>query len=80
MDEITRNTPWSVSQSMDRFNISCPIRDSKQFAVVKLVNGISVRFGNLFLCASIEAIYGTQKLNQKYYEITGTLDLPESFH
>ncbi|EKQ92859.1 outer membrane protein transport protein [Leptospira borgpetersenii] len=40
------------------------------------MNGISVRFGNLSLGASIEAIYGTQKLNQKYCDITGSLETP----
>ncbi|UVA65298.1 outer membrane protein transport protein [Leptospira borgpetersenii] len=40
------------------------------------MNGISVRFGNLSLGASIEAIYGTQKLNQKYCDITGSLKTP----
>lgn len=85
VDKITRNTP--TGQSLNDWagvNIPGPIGDSKQiketnsnqFAVVKLVNGLSVRLGNLSLGASLEAVYGTQKLNQKYYDITGTVEVP----
>ncbi|WP_078124887.1 OmpP1/FadL family transporter [Leptospira alexanderi] len=85
VDQITRNTP--NGQSLNQWagiNIPGPIGDfkqiketnSNQFAVVKLVNGISIRFGNLSLGASIEAVYGTQKLNQKYYDITGSIEIP----
>ncbi|MDV6235850.1 outer membrane protein transport protein [Leptospira ellisii] len=85
VEEITRNTP--NGQSLNQWaglNLPDPIGNSKQiketnsnqFAVVKLVNGISFRFGKLSLGASLEAVYGTQKLNQKYYDLTGTLEIP----
>ncbi|RHX92757.1 OmpP1/FadL family transporter [Leptospira stimsonii] len=85
VDKITRNTPNGQSlNDWAGINIPGPIGDSKQikesnsnqFAVVKLVNGLSFKIGNLSLGASIEAIYGTQKLNQKYYDITGTVEIP----
>lgn len=85
VEKITRNTPDGQSlNEWGRVNIPGAIGDSKQikesnsnqFAVVKLVNGLSFKIGNLSLGASVEAIYGTQKLNQKYYDITGTVEVP----
>ncbi len=85
VDKITRNTP--TGQSLNQWagtNIPGAIGNSNQikesnsntFAVFKLVNGVSVKFGNLSLGASVEAAYGTQKLNQKYYDVTGTFEIP----
>ncbi|TGM53115.1 OmpP1/FadL family transporter [Leptospira adleri] len=85
VEKITRNTPNGQSlNDWSGANLPGPIGDSKQikesnsnqFAVVKLVNGLSFKIGNLSLGASVEAIYGTQKLNQKYYDITGTVEIP----
>ncbi|TGM98573.1 OmpP1/FadL family transporter [Leptospira dzoumogneensis] len=85
VDKITRNTPTgeSVNQWAD-VNLPGPLGNSKQikesnsntFAVFKLVNGLSVKFGNLSLGGSVELAYGTQKLNQKYYDITGNIEIP----
>jgi len=85
VDKILRNTPngqntneWSGLNLVSPLGDSRQIRESNsnQFAVVKLVNGISVKLGNLSLGASIEGIYGYQRLNQKYYDVTGNIEIP----
>ncbi|TGJ99435.1 transporter [Leptospira semungkisensis] len=85
VDKITRNTP--TGQTVNQWagtNLPGPLGNSNQlkesnsntFAVVKLVNGFSVKLGDLALGASVEAVYGSQKLNQKYYDITGNIEIP----
>lgn len=85
VEKITRNTPTGQTlNDWGGLNLPAGIGDnpqikesnSNEFAIARLVNGISYDFGKLSVGISIEGLYGYQRLNQKYYDLTGTVEVP----
>ncbi|UMQ57479.1 OmpP1/FadL family transporter [Leptospira interrogans] len=82
---ILRLTPNAQSlKDWSGVDIPGPIGDSKKikedlsttFYVVKATNALAYRFGNLSVGMGIEMIYSKQIANQKFYDITHTLEIP----
>lgn len=85
IDGITRVTP--NGQTLNQWaglSLPGPIGDSKRireefsttFYVIKFVNGISYELGDLSIGIAIEGIYSRQVAYQKYYDITGSIEIP----
>ncbi|WP_061249047.1 OmpP1/FadL family transporter [Leptospira alstonii] len=84
-EKIDRNTPtgdsvnqWSELGLPGALGSGKRIKETTQnkAAFVKAVNGFSVKFGNLSLGATLELNYGTQNRTVKYYDASGTFEIP----
>lgn len=90
VDQIDRNTPtgqsvnqWAGVNLPGALGSSSRLQESNSnfFAVAKAVNGLSYKIGNLAIGAGLEVNYGIQKLNQKYYDATGHIEIPgQGYH
>ncbi|EQA46624.1 transporter, Ompp1/FadL/TodX family [Leptospira broomii serovar Hurstbridge str. 5399] len=85
VSELNRATPnGQTFQNWSGLNISGPIGDSRRikesysstFYVVKNTHALSYKIGNLLVGAGIEGIYSHQIAYQKYYDPTGSVELP----
>ncbi len=82
---LTRITPnGQTLNQWSGLNAPSPIGDSKKiqegysttFFLVKSTHALSYKFGNLTLALGVEGIYSRQIAYQKYYDITGSIEVP----
>lgn len=82
---LTRITPNDQSfNSWSGMNLPSPIGDSKRiqesysttFYMIKTTHALSYRLGDFTIALGIEGIYSRQIAFQKYYDITGNIEVP----
>ncbi|MCR8638602.1 transporter [Leptospira interrogans serovar Ricardi] len=87
-EKINRNTPtgetvnqWAGLPGIFGDGKRIQETTENQGIFIKAVNGLSIKFGNLSLGASLELNYGAQNRNIRYYDAFGIREIPgQGFH